>query len=153
MTLAISRDEIFALLTSLLTNNFMLNKEEGKELEDSFDEALRLCDENFLHSENKYFTRIKDGVKESFFNPYHSVEHMIFLYYLSHTIYLKGSKTLVCDKIYYLNKVLNSVDLFYPIELPKHFGAEHPLGSVMGRAKYSNGFFFYQGCTVGGGRG
>ena len=45
---------------------------------------------------------------------------------------------------------MNSVDLFYAIELPQKFGAEHPLGSVMGRAKYGDGFFFYQGCTVGG---
>ena len=58
----------------------------------------------------------------------------------------------ICDKLYFLNKQMNGLDMFYAIELPKHFGAEHPVGSVMGRAKYSNGFFFYQGCTVGGTR-
>ena len=58
----------------------------------------------------------------------------------------------LCDKIYYLNKIFHSVDLFYAVKLPAHFGAEHPLGAVMGRAKYSDGFFFYQGCTVGGTR-
>ena len=47
---------------------------------------------------------------------------------------------------------MHSVDLFYAIDLPSVWSAEHPLGSVMGRAKYSNGFFFYQGCTVGGTR-
>lgn len=75
---------------------------------------------------------------------------MIFLYYLSYEIYANTQNSILCDKIYYLNKIMNSVDLFYAIELPKKFGAEHPLGSVMGRAKYSEGFFFYQGCTVGG---
>ena len=45
---------------------------------------------------------------------------------------------------------MHSVDLFYAIELPSIWSAEHPLGSVMGRAKYSDKFFFYQGCTVGG---
>ena len=45
---------------------------------------------------------------------------------------------------------MHSVDLFYAIELPSIWSAEHPLGSVMGRAKYSDNFFFYQGCTVGG---
>lgn len=59
---------------------------------------------------------------------------------------------IICDKLYFLNKQMNGLDMFYAIELPKHFGAEHPVGSVMGRAKYSNGFFFYQGCTVGGTR-
>jgi len=75
---------------------------------------------------------------------------MIFLYYLSHDIYIHRESTVLCDKIYYLNKILNCVDLFYAINLPDAFGAEHPLGSVMGRATYGNGFFFYQGCTVGG---
>lgn len=58
--------------------------------------------------------------------------------------------SILADKVYYLNKVMNSVDLFYEIELPDHFGVEHPLGSVMGRAKFGDEFFFYQGCTVGG---
>lgn len=75
---------------------------------------------------------------------------MIFLYYLSHEIFLREKAIVLCDKIYYLNKVLNSVDLFYAIELPEKFGAEHPLGAVMGRARYSDGLFFYQGCTIGG---
>ena len=66
---------------------------------------------------------------------------MIFLYYLSHEIYANTQNTILCDKIYYLNKIMNSVDLFYAIELPQKFGAEHPLGSVMGRAKYGEGFF------------
>lgn len=75
---------------------------------------------------------------------------MIFLYYLSHEIYVNTQNSILCDKIYYLNKIMNGVDLFYAIELPQKFGAEHPLGSVMGWAKYSEVFFFYQGCTVGG---
>lgn len=93
------------------------------------------------------------GAKIAIFNPFHSVQYMIFLYYLSHEIYLREKATELCDKIYYLNKVMNSVDLFYAIELPDKFGAEHPLGAVMGRAKYSDGFFFYQSCTVGGTHG
>ena len=72
---------------------------------------------------------------------------MYFLYYLSHDIYKNAKAGQLCDKIYYLNKIFHSVDLFYAIDLPNYFGAEHPLGSVMGRAQYSNGFFFYQGCS------
>ena len=75
---------------------------------------------------------------------------MTFLYYLSHELYKDSKIPNLCDKVYYLNKIMHSVDLFYAIELPIHFSAEHPLGTVMGRAKYGNGFFFYQNCTVGG---
>lgn len=54
------------------------------------------------------------------------------------------------DCIYYLNKIMNSCDWFYAIELPEIFYAEHPVGSVLGRARYGDRFFIYQGCTVGG---
>lgn len=33
------------------------------------------------------------------------------------------------------------------------FGAEHPLGSILGKAKYSDGLFVYQGVTIGGNKG
>ena len=46
--------------------------------------------------------------------------------------------------------MLNCVDIFYAVDLPEVWGIEHPLGSVMGRAKYGDRFFFYQGCTIGG---
>lgn len=150
MILEINKDSILALACHQVDNNFNLLKEEENELKASFDEAIAACEKNFLLHANKYFSRLIDGKKEAYFNPYHSIQWMIFLYNLSHIIYVKGSRTKISDKIYYLNKLLNSVDLFYAIELPVLWGAEHPLGSVMGRAHYSNQFYFFQGCTVGG---
>ena len=47
---------------------------------------------------------------------------------------------------------MHSVDWFYQIELPEHFLAEHPLGSVLGKAKYSDYLFVYQGTTIAGNR-
>lgn len=105
---------------------------------------------NFANSNNKYFTVETEKERAPRFDPFHSIQWMTFLYYLSHELYLRKSN--LCDKVYYLNKIMHSVDLFYAIELPDIWSAEHPLGSVMGRAKYSDGFFFYQGCTVGGTR-
>lgn len=46
--------------------------------------------------------------------------------------------------------MLNGVDLYYQVNLPKIFGAEHPLGTVLGKAEYGNKLFVYQGVTVGG---
>lgn len=125
-----------------------LSEQEKKMLTECLDVAIEKCEFNFSHSDNKYFSQIKDGKKIVRFDAYHSIQWMTFLYYLSHELFLKKSN--LCDKVYYLNKILHSVDLFYAIELPSIWSAEHPLGSVMGRAKYSNGFFFYQGCSVGG---
>lgn len=80
---------------------------------------------------------------------YNTGQYSIYLYYLANTIYNSGNNELA-TKVYYLNKVLHSVDWFYEIELPEYWGVEHPVGSVLGRAKYQNGLFIYQGCTVGG---
>ncbi len=150
MVFTIPKEEILAQLLMQLKSHFFISEEEKKIIESRFEYAISACEENFSHSENKYYFTELGGAKMCRFNPYHSVQYMTFLYYLSHDIYLNANIGQLCDKIYYLNKILHSVDLFYAIELPAHFGAEHPLGSVMGRAKYSNGFFFFQGCTVGG---
>ena len=150
MVFTIPKEEILAQLLMQLKSHFFISEEEKSVIEERFDCAIASCDENFSHSANKYYFTEMGGACR--FNPYHSVQYMTFLYYLSHDIYKNVNAGQLCDKIYYLNKIFHSVDLFYAIELPAHFGAEHPLGAVMGRAKYSNGFFFYQGCTVGGTR-
>lgn len=142
MKMTVSRSELLELLYRQLKSFFPLFSEDEKEIDNVLDIVLSRCAVNFAASENKYFLR---G-----FTPYHSVMYMIFLYFLSNEIYKRGNSGELSDKIYYLNKIMHSVDLFYAIELPSKFGAEHPLGAVMGRAKYSEGFFFYQGCTVGG---
>lgn len=85
------------------------------------------------------------------FNPMHTVTWAIFLYRLSRLLYLAGY-IYEADCVYYLNKIMNSVEWFYQVELPVHFMAEHPLGSVLGKAEYSDYLFVYQGTTVGGNR-
>lgn len=150
MLLTISKEDILAQLLLQLRAHFLVSEEEKVVIEQRLDYALAACEENFSHSENKYYYTEVGGVKTCRFNPYHSVQYMMFLYYLSHDIYKNADAGQLCDKIYYLNKIFHSVDLFYAIELPAHFSAEHPLGSIMGRAHYSNRFFFMQGCTVGG---
>jgi len=150
MVFTIPKEEILAQLLMQLKSHFFISEDEMSIIEERFDYALAACEENFSHSENKYYFTEVGGAKMCRFNPYHSVQYMTFLYYLSHDIYKNTNAGQLCDKIYYLNKILHSVDLFYAIDLPFYFEAEHPLGSVMGRAKYSNGFLFYQGCTVGG---
>lgn len=150
MVYTISKDDILAQLLMQLKSYFFISEDEKSIIEERLDYALAACEENFSHSENKYYFTELVGEKTCRFNPYHSVQYMTFLYYLSHDIFKNENAGQLCDKIYYLNKIFHSVDLFYAIDLPEQFGAEHPLGSVMGRAKYSNGFFFYQGCTVGG---
>jgi serine O-acetyltransferase len=73
----------------------------------------------------------------------------MFLYFLSNTIWREEGDLDLASKVYYLNKVLHSVDVFYEVELPDIFRFLHPIGTVLGRGTYSDYFVVYQGCTVG----
>lgn len=85
------------------------------------------------------------------FSPYYSVTWMIFLYRLSYLLGIENNNH-EAGIVYYLNKIMHSIDWFYQVKLPVHFMAEHPLGSVLERARYGDYLFVYQGTTVGGNR-
>ena len=44
---------------------------------------------------------------------------------------------------------MNGIDIFYDVVLPDFFTLNHQVGTVLGRASYSDGFSFIQNCTVG----
>lgn len=102
-------------------------------------------------SSNKYISAPAE--RGILFSVYNSLQYCIFLYWLSKVAYEIDENGNNAEKFYYLNKMMNAVDLFYAVELPDIWMAEHPLGSIMGRARYSDYFFFYQSCTVGGNKG
>lgn len=134
-----------ALLIQQLKNNFLLSREEediicsGKLLEEAEDKAIYALS----GFNNKYFSEAID--------PLNCVMYCNYLYWVSRLLYINEILH-IANKVYCLNKMLNSVELFYEVELPDIWSCEHPLGSVMGRARYGNFFFYYQGCTVGGNR-
>lgn len=114
---------------------------------DHLDDALERMEECMKNLAGGRFVNGENVV----FSPYHSVSYSIFLYYLSNALG-KNGHTREAEVVYYLNKVMHANDWFYQIELPKHFWAEHPLSSVLGRAAYGDYLFVYQGTTVGGNR-
>ena len=79
-----------------------------------------------------------------FFSPMYSVQYSIYLYFLSKALQ-KVWGGIETDAVYYLNKVMHSIDWFYGIDLPDIFYEEHPLGSVLGRTGYGHRFMIYQG--------
>ena len=146
MKMELNNHELINHVNRQLTNMFGQCEDIAPYLDDSL-LRVKKC---FKATKNKYYQNEMGG---GHFSPYHSGQYAIFLYYLANTIHRAGGNASLATKLYYLNKILHSVDWYYEIELPEYWGIEHPLGSVLGRAKYSNGFFFYQGCTVGGNKG
>lgn len=143
-------DEYLLDLVFCQLKAFKLSEEEKTIIIQSFPKVKERLEYCFIHTSNKYYS--KDG--NAYFNPFHSGQWCIFLYYLSNSIYLDSkANSITCDKIYYLNRMLNGCDLFYQVSLPPIFSLDHPLGTVIGRGTFKNYFFFAQGCTVGNNKG
>ena len=150
MRTAVPAERLAQLLVTQIGSNFLLEDGEEAALRAALPRALERSETCFRAAvKNKYYWR--DG--EVFFNPYHSAQYCIFLYFLSNTLFKIGGASLLADKVYYLNKLLNSLDLYYEVEMPDVFFTDHPVGSVIGRGKFSPHFSFAQNCTVGNNKG
>jgi serine O-acetyltransferase len=146
MKMELNNQELVNHVNRQLTNMFG----QCEDITPYLDDSLLRTKKCFSVTMNKYYHNEMGGIH---FSPYHSGQYAIFLYYLTNTIHRAGGNASLATKLYYLNKILHAVDWYYEIELPEYWGIEHPLGSVLGKAKYSNGLFFHQGCTVGGNKG
>lgn len=149
LVIEIGRERLSALTARQLGSLFEYDTAADQAaLEQGTNEALERCRVCFSRNLNKYFH--KEGQRR--FNPFHSGQYCIYLYYLGHSLARAGALSLA-DRVYYLNRALNGVDLFHQVHLPEVFCVEHPLGAVIGRAQIGNYFFFAQGVTVGGNKG
>ncbi len=150
MKFEIIKEDIINGMIRQLKSFFAISDDEIKIINSLSEDVIKRCKVCFSESRNKYYS--KEG--EVYFNPYHSGQYTIFLYYFSNTIFKKDKNyARLADKVYYLNKIMNSCDLFYEIELPEIFMLDHPVGTVMGRAKFGNHFTFGQNCSVGNNNG
>jgi serine O-acetyltransferase len=151
MQLELPLDELKKLIAKQLDNLFIFDRSrEQNPLNSGIETALINCETCFAATSNKYYQR--DG--RPYFNPFHSGQYCIFLYFLSRAVFAAHPEIRsLADRIYYLNKALNGLDLFYEVEMPDVFFLDHPVGSVLGRATYGANFSFSQNCTVGNNKG
>ena len=105
-------------------------------------ERIQFC---FKHIKKKYF--FSDG--QSIFDHLYTDHYAMFLYFLMNTIHVRSRETLIPTKLFLLNRALHGVDAYFNIELPDIFIFRHPMGTVLGNAKYKNYFAVYQNCVVG----
>jgi serine O-acetyltransferase len=78
-----------------------------------------------------------------------SWQYSTYLYFLSRQIFLEEENIEYATRVYLVNKALNSVELFYRIEMPKYFFLSHTPGLVFAQANYGEYSVFHQSCTVG----
>ena len=142
----INAKELFNLVNHQISNFWP----GGAVPQESFfclEKALSVLEDNFLRRSGAPFQT--NGIVT--LNTKYTTQYMLFLYYYAHQLYLGGDEESAAT-VYYLNKIMHANDWFYAAELPIHFGVEHGMNSVLGRAEYGDYLFIYQGVTIGGNR-
>ena len=109
------------------------------------DAALERLEHCFSHVANRYFF---DGTSV-LFDHLHGDQYAMWLYLLGNELHRQGGSAGACKKLFLLNKALHGVDAYYEVELPSVFLFVHPLGTVLGRARYDDHLLVYQRCGVG----
>jgi len=107
-------------------------------------ERLEYC---FSHIEKKYYCEQGHVT----FRHLNSDHYASYLYFLSNQLLQDGADTSLCEKVFYLNKALHGLDLFYSIRMPDIFLLVHPIGTVIGNASFDDYLVIYQNCTIGSG--
>ncbi len=118
---------------------------ENQQFNNALRKILPAASERYLHC----FTRKKGKYKPKHIY-YHSDEYTSYLYFVANELWVQTSEPEYAEKLYMLNRFLNSVDIFYDRKMPEIFHLEHPIGAVIGRAEIGNYFVAHQGVTVGG---
>ncbi len=83
------------------------------------------------------------------FDIFHSDQYCTYLYFLSNSIFQSGEDLTLAKKIFALNKALHAFNCMYDTLLPDIFWLIHVVGTVLGKANYSNFLVVRQNCTVG----
>lgn len=138
-----------SLVQKQISGLFGLDSRSSVVIEKFAQQALMRSYTCFANTNNKYYNQ--EGLVV--FSPFHSAQYTIFLYFLSRVIFDTLGANELSDKIYYLNKALNGIDLFYEVQMPDVFFVDHPVGSVIGRGTFGLYFSFGQNNTVGNNRG
>jgi serine O-acetyltransferase len=87
------------------------------------------------------------------FNYLHSDLYAQFIYFLSNTVWTESGNRNLASKLFYLNKALHGINCMYDTKLPDIFLFIHCVGTVLGKAEYSNFFVVCQNVTVGSDKG
>jgi len=117
----------------------LLNNDELNFLHSNFEEAKKIS----VESVSLYVGIPKEF---DFFQTHH---HILFLYTFARLLYERNVSNNLCTRLYLLNRMINGIDLFYKIKMPKYFLLGHGLGTVFSGATYGNYLVVFQNSTIG----
>lgn len=152
MIISLPNTELLEFVVDQINSFFPSKKIKKKDLKKSYAQSLdriEFCFENFKKLKNSNYKKYYRKKNNVYFNHLNIDHYTTFLYFLSNNMYKNGIDRNNCDKIYGLLKIVSSCDIYYEVNLPDVFLIIHPVGSVIGRANYSNYITIYQNCMIG----
>ena len=109
------------------------------------DTALDRVEHCFKHIAVKHYCL--NG--EARFSHTFSDQYAAYLWFLANTLWQEQAPVPLLHKLFYLNKTLHAFECMYDTQLPDIFFLSHTVGTVLGKATYTDFFVVSQGCTVG----
>ncbi len=132
MNTTLNKSELFQYINRLMQYNLPDFYQAPDFSENCLDLTLQRLEYCFSHIKRKYYMSHGE-VQFDHLNG----DHMATLLYLySNTVWREYGDVGLCTRLFYLNRLMHSVDIFYSVELPNIFLLVHPIGSVFGHAKY-----------------
>jgi serine O-acetyltransferase len=142
--LSLSRADLANYVAAQISHVLPERRVAGPEIQAIIDGAL----ERLEFCLDRLRQRYHHDERGATFDHRHTDQYAMLLYLVANTAYRKQQRTLAAQA-YALNKALHGLDAFYEVELPPVFAFQHPVGTVLGRARYGDYFFVYQRCSVG----
>lgn len=82
------------------------------------------------------------------FSHLHGDQYSTFLYFFGNSLWRQSQNVPLCDKLLQLNRVMYSLFISYKCKMPDIFFLDHPIGTILGNASYSDFLVVLQGVTV-----
>lgn len=145
MKMTLSIDGLQAYLMALLHTHLPDGYQVGDLLRKNLGMTLERVEFCFSHIKRKYYFQDSQVV----FDHLHSDHMAMLIYFLANTIWRETGDTSLPTRLFYLNKIMHGLDLYYSVLMPEIFLLIHPVGTVLGNASYKNFLVVYQNVTVG----
>lgn len=142
---SLSSPELARYVATQFSNFFPDRIIKPGEIETYLPATLKRVEYCWSKIKNKYFF---DG-KVARFDHQHTDQYAMFMYFLSNTIFREKGDLELAAKAYAYNKTTLALEAYYEIELPDVFYFQHPVGAVLGRAKYQDYLYVYQRTSTG----
>lgn len=146
MDLSLHKDELKIYLENQLNTFFPDGTQmKGSDIDTAIDTGLYRLEKCF---KSISFPSYSNEKGETFFSHLHADQYAQFLYFFSNSLWRDFQNKKVCDKILYLNRMLNGLFLSYKCNMPDIFFLGHPVGTIIGNASYSNYLVVFQNVTI-----